>query len=80
MGEKTQADDALFRYYECARLNQSDNEFSVTADDPLKDSHIIDKAIYFLNKFPKEGRKIFCNRYARSTEEPMKKMIQAIYH
>jgi spore coat polysaccharide biosynthesis protein SpsF len=43
-------DDVLSRYYECAKLHRADIVVRVTADDPLKDPQIIDKAIRLLNK------------------------------
>ena len=38
-------DDVLKRYYDCASLNKADLVIRITADDPLKDPEIIDKAV-----------------------------------
>jgi spore coat polysaccharide biosynthesis protein SpsF len=43
-------DDVLSRFYECAKLNRADVVVRVTADDPLKDSQIIDRAIYLMRR------------------------------
>lgn len=40
--------DVLDRYYRCAKLYKADIIVRITADDPLKDATIIDKAIDFL--------------------------------
>lgn len=45
-------DDVLSRFYECAKYNSAEIIVRVTADDPLKDPHIIDKAIHLLNMDP----------------------------
>jgi len=41
--------DVLSRFYECANLHEAEIVIRVTADDPLKDPQIIDKAIDLLN-------------------------------
>lgn len=41
--------DVLSRFYECAKYYGAEIIVRVTADDPLKDPHIIDKAINLLN-------------------------------
>ena len=45
-------DDVLSRFYECAKLYEADIVVRITADDPLKDPQIIDKAINLLNVNP----------------------------
>jgi len=45
-------DDVLERYFECAKLHQAEVVVRVTADDPLKDPQIIDKAIELLSEVP----------------------------
>ncbi len=42
-------DDVLSRFFECAKLHRAEIVVRVTADDPLKDPQIIDKAISLLN-------------------------------
>ena len=42
-------DDVLARFYECAKLHRAELVVRVTADDPLKDPQIIEKAISMLN-------------------------------
>ncbi|MDX2345525.1 MAG: glycosyltransferase family protein, partial [Legionella sp.] len=44
--------DVLARFYECAQRYPSDIIVRVTADDPFKESEIIDKAISFLKADP----------------------------
>lgn len=56
-------DDVLSRFYECAKLYQAEIVIRVTADDPLKDPQIIDKAINLLNMDPKLD-------YCSNTMEP----------
>jgi spore coat polysaccharide biosynthesis protein SpsF len=46
-------DDVLSRFYECAQLHQAEIVVRITADDPLKDPHIIDKALNLLNADPR---------------------------
>jgi spore coat polysaccharide biosynthesis protein SpsF len=41
-------DDVLARFYECAKLHRAELVVRVTADDPLKDPQIIEKAISLL--------------------------------
>ena len=41
-------DDVLRRFYECAKENNADIVIRITADDPLKDPQIIDKAVSML--------------------------------
>lgn len=38
-------DDVLKRYFDCATINQADLIVRITADDPLKDPEIIEKAV-----------------------------------
>jgi len=45
-------DDVLSRYYDCAKKHAADIVVRVTADDPLKDPQIINKAISLLHKNP----------------------------
>ena len=45
-------DDVLARFYDCAKLYQADIVVRVTADDPLKDPQLVDKAIGLLNSDP----------------------------
>lgn len=44
--------DVLSRYYECAKKIKADLIVRITADDPLKDAAIIDKAISFFKENP----------------------------
>lgn len=46
------ADDVLDRYYQCAKLHHADLIVRITADDPLKDASIIQKAINFFYADP----------------------------
>ena len=48
-----QENDVLDRYYQCAKLYKADVIVRITADDPLKDAIIIDKAISLLKQNPK---------------------------
>lgn len=41
-------DDVLGRYYECAKLHRAEVVVRITADDPLKDAQIVDRAICLL--------------------------------
>lgn len=41
-------DDVLARFFDCAKFYRADLVVRVTADDPLKDSEIIDKAVNLL--------------------------------
>jgi spore coat polysaccharide biosynthesis protein SpsF len=45
-------DDVLSRFFECAKLHRAEIVVRVTADDPLKDPQIIDKAISLLKADP----------------------------
>ena len=44
--------DVLARFYECAKLHRAELVVRVTADDPLKDSQIIEKAISIMRRNP----------------------------
>ena len=44
--------DVLSRYYECAVKHKADRIVRVTADDPLKDPEVIDRAIGHLDDAP----------------------------
>lgn len=41
-------DDVLSRFYECAKEHKADIVIRITADDPLKDPQILDKAVEML--------------------------------
>ncbi len=45
-------DDVLTRFYECSKLHCAELIVRVTADDPLKDPQIIEKAISMMTKDP----------------------------
>jgi spore coat polysaccharide biosynthesis protein SpsF len=45
-------DDVLSRFYECAKVHEAEIIVRVTADDPLKDPDIIDKAISLIRLDP----------------------------
>jgi spore coat polysaccharide biosynthesis protein SpsF len=44
--------DVLDRYYQCAKIYHADLIVRITADDPLKDSTVIQKAINFFAEIP----------------------------
>ncbi len=56
-------DDVLDRFWQCAQRHKSEFIVRVTADDPLKDSEIIGKALELCNSTPEVD-------YASNTLEP----------
>ena len=45
-------DNVLSRFYKCAKFYSADVIVRITADDPLKDAQIIDRAVSLLNATP----------------------------